>query len=245
MRRFKLLIGVWVFMIATNIYAQGATIFVNNKDIDLEKVAPQFKEEITYVPVSFIAKALETEVKWENPYIKIINGHNQIIYRIGSKIAYKNGIEFQLLGAPYIANGRTFVPLNNVGELLDCYVDDLKETGIIAIRSCNLTVEEQMQKLRPMDYCVVGEWVYYVTLGDQEGFHKMALDGSKDIVINNFSKIMNIGGSNAITSEVHENYILYKVQALCEVGINGVLDPPHPISYYKLNLLDNTIEAVK
>lgn len=106
-------------------------------------------------------------------------------------------------------------------------------------------LEGQMKKLNAIDYCVIGNWAYYAVLGDEEGFHKMLLDGTQDTRICDFSNVTHgINGSTSITSEVKESYILYKFQALRQYDANGKLEEPHPIDYYRLNLSDNTLELI-
>ena len=100
-----------------------------------------------------------------------------------------------------------------------------------------------MKELQVLDYCVVGEWVYYVTLGDAEGFHCMLLDGTEDRFICDFSKLKaTINGSTSITSEVKDNHILYKVEQLREYDTDGKLEQAHPIDYYLLDLASDTLE---
>ena len=106
-------------------------------------------------------------------------------------------------------------------------------------------LEERMKELQGMDYCVVGNWVYYVVMGDEEGFHKILLDGTQDTYICDFSKVKYpINGSTSVTSEVKEDYILYKFQGLRQYDADGKLDKPHPIYYYKLNLSNHTLESI-
>lgn len=110
----------------------------------------------------------------------------------------------------------------------------------------NTTIEKRIKELRPLDYSVVGNWIYYVVMGEEEGFHKMLLDGTQDSLICDFSNITHgINGSTSITSEVKEGYILYKFQALREYDENGQLcEDSHPIAYYRLNLYDNLLEPI-
>lgn len=104
-------------------------------------------------------------------------------------------------------------------------------------------LKERMKELNAMDYCVVGNWVYYVVMGDEEGFHKMLLDGTQDTRICDFSKVTHsINGSTSVTSEVKEGYVLYKFQGLRQYDANEKLEEPHPIDYYRLNLSDNSLE---
>lgn len=241
MKKYQLWISAFVLLLGTSIYAQDISIYMNSKIVEMD-VTPEIKKNTTYVPISFISKELGADVKWENPKVIITKGNDQIVYTIGNKIAYKNDIKVQLLEAPYTSNNRTFVSLRSISELLNCKVNYQKENYRIDIQP--LTVEELMKKLTTLDYCIVGDWVYYVTLGDQEGFHKRSLDGKEDTIINDFSKLVSVNGSTSVTSEYHETYILYKVQQLRQYDADGILEPPHPVYYYKLNLSDNSLEAV-
>lgn len=105
-------------------------------------------------------------------------------------------------------------------------------------------LEEKMKSLKALDYCIVGNWVYYVVLGDQAGFHKMLLDGTQDTLICDFSRIVSLDGSTTVTSEYKGDYILYKMQSLRQYDAHGELEPPNPIDYYKLNLSDNTLQRI-
>ncbi|MHC1750592.1 MAG: stalk domain-containing protein [Cellulosilyticaceae bacterium] len=131
-----------------------------------------------------------------------------------------------------------FVLLNSITELLDCNVDYQKEINRINITHDNSkSLEVRMKEIGVMDYCVVDDWVYYVTLGDLEGFHKMSLDGTQDTRICDFSKVnYPINGSTSVTSEVKDGYIFYKFQGLRQYDANGKLEEPHPIACYRLNL---------
>lgn len=241
MKKHQLWIGAFVLLLGTSIYAQDISIYMNSKRVEMD-VTPEIKRNTTYVSISFISKELGANVKWESPKVIITKGNDQIIYTIGKKVVYKNGIQVQLLEVPYTLNDRTFVSLRSISELLNCKVNYQKESYRIDIQP--VTIEEWMKKFRPLDYCITEDWIYYVTLGDQEGFHKRSLDGKEDIIISDLSKLKSIDGSTSVTSEYHETYILYKVQQLRQYDSDGILELPYPIYYYKLNLSDNTLEAI-
>ena len=244
MKKYHLWIAALVLMLGTTVYAQDTRIYINNESINMD-VTPEIKEDTMYVPISFISKALGANVKWENPNVIITKGAAQIVCTIGDKTAYKNGSPVQLPNAPYISNNRTFIPLHSISELLSCYVDYKQQTNRINIMpNTSQGIEERMKELKVMDYCVAGDWVYYVVLGPQEGFYKMLLNGTQDTFICDFSNVTSIGGSVGVTSEYKGDYILYKMQSLRQYDANGELEDPYPIDYYRLNLSNDTLEPI-
>lgn len=396
MKKYQLWIGALVLMLATTTYAQGTTIYIQNKPIKME-VAPQIKENTTFVPISLFSEELGENVDFENPRLIITKSPKQFIFTIGDKTVSQGIDPISLSTAPYLSNNHLFVPLRDLSELLEWQVDyerqsksihinpileddkhqitinqlnipkltllnhnanyvtvpkywngktynalsipkaisikDEATTNIyrpqvnelfkfnfgetnpdhVAVRMEYLTdnleevvssseqvpvskngdyytfnhqpiskpnddlmsriyvinatwgensceyafvvdnkwnvlahqrLEEKMKSLHVLDYCVIGNWVYYATLGDEEGFHKMLLDGTQDTIICDFSKIRSLNGSTSVTSEYKGDYILYKMQALRQYDANGQLSPPSPIDYYKLNLSDNTLEVI-
>ena len=159
----------------------------------------------------------------------------------------KNGDDYEFIHQP--------IPEPNVAFGSRIYMieatwgENICEYAFVVDNKWTLTayekLKERMKELNAMDYCVVGNWVYYVVMGDEEGFHKMLLDGTQDTRICDFSEVMyGINGSTSVTSEMKEDYILYKFQGLRQYDANGKLEDPHPIDYYRLNLSNNTLEPI-
>ena len=100
--------------------------FVRSKDkdtmIDAENMmaAPFLEDGTTFVPVRFIAEALGAEVNYNGATreVTIASGTDTLVLTIDSLTAKKNGEEVALTKAPQIKEGRTFLPLRNVSELL-------------------------------------------------------------------------------------------------------------------------------
>lgn len=244
MKQYHLWIAALVLMLGTTIYAQDIRIYISNESIEMD-VTPEIKEDTMYVPISFISKSLGANVKWENPKVIITKGTSQVVCTIGDKTAYKNGRQVELPNAPYMSSNRTFIPLRSISKLLSCNVDYQKQTNRINITpNYSQGIAERMKELNAMDYCVVGDWVYYVVLGDHEGFHKILLNGTQYTFICDFSNVRSIGGSVGVTSEYKGDYILYKMQSLRQYDANGNLEDPYPIDYYRLNLSDDTLEPI-
>lgn len=244
MKKYYLWITALILILGTTVYAQDISIYVSNKSIEMD-VTPEIKKDIMYVPISFISKSLGADVKWENPNIIITKGTSQIVCTIGHTTAYKNGHPVELPNAPYISSNRTFIPLRSISKLLSCNVDYQKQTKRINITpNYSQGIAERMKELNAIDYCVVGDWIYYIVFGDYEGFHKMLLNGTQYTFICDFSNLRNIGANVGVTSEYKGDYILYKMQSLRQYDANGNLDDPYPIDYYRLDLLTDTLEPI-
>ncbi|MCR8746782.1 copper amine oxidase N-terminal domain-containing protein [Romboutsia lituseburensis] len=63
------------------------------------------------------------DISWDRPIVKINYDNNELILKIGSKEAIKNGKTISLEKEPYIYKGRTMVPLRFVSESLGLTVN--------------------------------------------------------------------------------------------------------------------------
>lgn len=102
---------------------------------------------------------------------------------------------------------------------------------------------QRMEDLHAIDYCIIDNYVYYAVLGDEEGFHRMLLDGTEDKRICDFSAITTgINGSTRIKlSEADDNSLLCEIQPMRQYNEDGSLTPLIPADYYKINLSDYTV----
>lgn len=80
--------------------------------------------------------------------------------------------------------------------------------------------------------------LYYITLGDEEGIHKIDKDG--DEIISDLGD-MPINGSTAVTAEAGDNAIIFSIQQLSQTDENGKAEEPSEILTYKLDLADNSL----
>ncbi len=120
-------IFIILFMLAfsLNIFAsRKLNVIIDNQPIVLES-EPVIKDDYTLVPMRRIFEFLNATIKWEasTQTITVTNEDTNIVLQIGSKIAYKNGVEKKLGLAPQIINGSTYIPLRFVAESLGCSVD--------------------------------------------------------------------------------------------------------------------------
>ena len=95
----------------------------------------------------------------------------------------------------------------------------------------------RMKELKAIDYCLVGDYVYYAVLGDDAGFHRMLIDGRDDVKIRGFEGIETpISGSTAITLEPKDGYILCKIRQMRQYQADGSLSGPYPAEYVRIEL---------
>lgn len=97
--------------------------------------------------------------------------------------------------------------------------------------------EAYMHKKGAIDICKAGEWVYYTVLGDDEGFHKYSPTTKEDIYIRPFGEIA-VNGNTAITSQLIDDYIVYRIQDLAQTDEQGNIYTS-PAKFYRLNLKNN------
>ncbi|WP_160035009.1 stalk domain-containing protein [Paenibacillus sp. An7] len=97
--------------------------------------SPVMKQGNVSVPMRDIFEALGADVKWDQKTstITATRGSKEVILRIGSKLAYIDGVKATLSVEPAIINGSTMVPIRFVAEALGAKVtwDNESQTVII------------------------------------------------------------------------------------------------------------------
>lgn len=124
-------------------------VIVNDKVISMdEKPFIENSTGRTFVPIRFVAEALNATVDYESTTkkITITKGSKVIQIFVGKKDTIVNGKKGTSDTAPVIKNGRTFVPLRFVAENLDCTVDWDSKTRTITITEKGFVSEKNMTK---------------------------------------------------------------------------------------------------
>ncbi|EIW00983.1 stalk domain-containing protein [Thermoanaerobacter siderophilus] len=139
LKKISLILLVFVaFSILIPISAQAAniTITINGQNVVFEQ-KPVIKNDTTLVPMRAFFEALGAKVNWEEKTktVTAFRGETTVQLIIGHKIAKVNGKSYELIVAPQIINGYTYVPLRFVGETLGDEV--IYDNGHIIINSSN------------------------------------------------------------------------------------------------------------
>ncbi|ADD02622.1 MULTISPECIES: stalk domain-containing protein [Thermoanaerobacter] len=137
LKKLSLILLVFVaFSILIPISAQAAniTIAINGQNVVFEQ-KPVIKNGTTLVPMRAFFETLGAKVNWEEKTktVTAFRGETTVQFIIGHKIAKVNGKSYELVVAPQIINGYTYVPLRFVGEVLGYEV--IYENGHIIIAS--------------------------------------------------------------------------------------------------------------
>lgn len=94
----------------------NSTSYTVNGEVKTMDVAPFIKDGRTFVPIRAIAEIFGATVSWDNGLITIQRGDNTISFKIGDKEASVGNKIVKFDSAPFIKDGRTFVPVRFIAE---------------------------------------------------------------------------------------------------------------------------------
>ena len=218
-------------------YAAEAGFYVNNSYVESETVQ---NESGVFVPLRAVAEGLGFTVSWENPYVVISDNTTEIKVCSGSSETLKNKETVSLSNIPYISNDRVMISLSDMEKITDCKSEYDKD-GSLKIRSSfpydngHPMVDGYMDKINALAYYNAGGYVYYITLGDLEGVHRMLFDGSEDIILQNLDG-MEIGANTKVSITYNGSSLIITAQELSQTDENGNVEKPHPVHRYEIKL---------
>lgn len=115
------------------------TMYVDGNPVSLDS-APVIREGRTMLPIRAIAESIDAHVVWEagERKVTIAHGMTTIELRIGDNSARVNGEAVQIDDAnskvvPYIANGRTMLPIRFIAEALGMDVEWNASTRMVVL----------------------------------------------------------------------------------------------------------------
>jgi hypothetical protein len=132
--------------------AQKNSISFNGKIIDL---TPEIVSGTTFVPVRKISEILGIKLLWEGKEKTafMISPKGKVTFKLGVKKVSLNGIDSNLIAAPYIKNGKVYIPLR---ALVKAIGYDLNlNRGVIEIKTNDVFIKSTYGELTV--------WVNYST----------------------------------------------------------------------------------
>lgn len=136
MKRFLTILSLVLLFICTfSTAASDISIKVNNKYIASD-VTPFIKSGTTYVPIRFVANALNVDyVNWNsnNQSVSIKDSDTSILLFVNKNYAYVNNEYKTLTNNALLVNERTFVPIRFISEILGADVKWNEDTYTVSI----------------------------------------------------------------------------------------------------------------
>lgn len=123
---------------------KSITIKIDDEILQPDKL-PYIEEDRTFVPIRFIAEALDVDdITWdnENKTAVLANDTKRIELTSGSNTAKVNGRVINLDAPINVYEGRTFVPVRFVSEVFECLVSWDQETYSVLIDTLNSYSED-------------------------------------------------------------------------------------------------------
>ena len=115
-------------------FAIGSASYTINGATETMDGAPYISNGRTMVPVRYVANALGVDGKdifFANGTVTVIAGNKTITLEIGNKVARLNGAPARVMEtAPVIKDGRTYIPVSEIGALLGVQASWDNETKV-------------------------------------------------------------------------------------------------------------------
>lgn len=145
-------------------YANGMKTLIDPKNPD---VKPILKNDRTMVPLRFVSETFDGVVEWsdETQEVSIRCDLKDIKLKIGDSKMFVNGQEFPLDSPAFVENGRTYVPLRAISEVMGKFV--YEDNGLVLISNIESPFEEypelyeELKSLLKYDVEVNGEKAFY------------------------------------------------------------------------------------
>lgn len=89
-------------------------------DEENRKIVPTIRNSSTFVPIRFISESMGVNVEWNDAERTVTIADGKVIINVDSGEFTKDGVKVEgIENKPFIENGRTYLPLRAVAELLD------------------------------------------------------------------------------------------------------------------------------
>ncbi|MBR6524311.1 MAG: copper amine oxidase N-terminal domain-containing protein [Clostridia bacterium] len=114
------IILTFTFLTAGAVFAEEKpiTVLIDGEQVEFD-AQPVMKNDRVMVPMRKVFEKLGAEVLWDPFFERVIVNYNeddQIIMYINYEEIFRNGVQMKVDAAPFISEGRTYVPLRFISE---------------------------------------------------------------------------------------------------------------------------------
>ena len=118
---------IFTFLTAGLVFAEEKpiTVLIDGQQVEFD-AQPVMKNDRVMVPMRKVFEKLGAEVLWDPFFERVIVNYNeddQIIMYINYEEIFRNGVQMKVDAAPFISEGRTYVPLRFISESLGMSVE--------------------------------------------------------------------------------------------------------------------------
>ena len=136
-KMLSIVLGMLILVPPVSVMAQkSVSVTINNEKVVFEDAAPFIdSNNRTLVPIRFISEELGAQVEWDqaNQTVTIIKEQMKVNLTVGQKTMIVSGKTKTMDTTPTMKEGRLFVPVKYIGELLNVDVEWLSKENTVAI----------------------------------------------------------------------------------------------------------------
>lgn len=121
---------------------ENAQVILDDKSMKLSSSLHMVNGRL-YMPIALVANELSASVEWNDSTLEatlVSKSNDKIILGDGVPTVYFNDQRYVLEAAPYLDNGRLFVPIRYIAEFLHANVDWNADKNTLTIQSVPLEV---------------------------------------------------------------------------------------------------------
>lgn len=136
-KMFALILGMMMMSTSVSTFAQGQVkVTINNEQVSFDEAGPFVdSNNRTLVPLRFISEKLNAQVKWDSKdqTVTVTAPDQEAVLTVGQAQMVVNGSKMTMDTKPVMKDGRVFVPVKYISEVLGVEVKWVAEESTVAI----------------------------------------------------------------------------------------------------------------
>lgn len=136
-KMFALILGMMMMSSSISTLAQSQVkVTINNEQVSFDEAGPFVdRNNRTLVPLRFISEKLGAQVKWDSKAqtVTVTASSQEVVLTVGQAQMIVNGVKTTMDTKPVMKDGRVFVPVKYISEVLGVEVKWIAEESTVAI----------------------------------------------------------------------------------------------------------------